>query len=158
MDGEGGRGRWRGFFDRLGNLTRGRGARRITAGQAGPEAVVKVVKTRHLGGSARRRGVISLEIYPFCRAWGSGTPPREGWSAVSSTLRRWREDLATGDADEQGFRQVGQPRRLLVKPGIRASGRQAQAVTRAARVSRAPVSRRLGPFGRPIIIEVAILE
>ncbi len=38
------------------------------------------------------------------------------------------------------------------------SGRQAQAATRAARVSAAPVARRLGPVRRPVIIEVAGLR
>ena len=37
----------------------------------------------------------------------------------------------------------------------RASGRQAQAVSRAARVSIAPVARRLGPVSRPVVIEIA---
>ena len=39
-----------------------------------------------------------------------------------------------------------------------ASGRQAQAVSRAARVSIAPVARGLGPVSRPVIIEIAGLR
>ncbi len=39
-----------------------------------------------------------------------------------------------------------------------ASGRQAQAVSRAARVSVATVGRRLGPVGQPVLIEIAGLR
>lgn len=42
--------------------------------------------------------------------------------ASRSRLARRREDLVTGDSDEQGFRQVGQPHRLLVQGRIRATG------------------------------------
>ena len=148
---------WRGFFDGLGNLSRGRGTRRITAGQAGREAVVDVVKTRHLGGPARRRGVISLEIYPFCRAWASGTPPRKGWSPKRAHQRCGDGGRISRQAMPTS-RDSGRTDSPVGFWWSCASGRQAQAVSRAARVSVAVSVRRLGPVRRPVIIDVAGLR
>ena len=99
------------------------------------------------------------------RASGRGPPPaggvvRPGWSRVRrkhsrcrarrgqasrSRLARWREDLGTGDAHQERFRERGQPRRLLVELGIRPTGAGRQQGGQGQRRPRRQASRSSGP-------------